>query len=119
MRVTEVPGLRGRGVVHDGGVRQQAAELPVAEPQPVRLAPQHRGLEVPARRQLQELAAEHGVEGVLIVRPEVVVMRLDEATEAPRAVRLAPALQVHPTHAGLEVVDYGKPLCWGRVCPYV
>src|SRR3546814_10128642 len=34
MRVTEVPGLRGRGVVHDGGVRQQAAELPVAEPQP-------------------------------------------------------------------------------------
>src|SRR3546814_2358865 len=80
MRVTEVPGLRGRGVVHDGGVRQQAAELQVAEPQPVRLAPQHRGLEVPARRQLQELAAEDGVEGVLIVRPEVVVMRSEEHT---------------------------------------
>src|SRR3546814_2111532 len=62
------------------------------------------GLEVPARRQLQELAAEHGGEGVLIVRPEVVVMRLDEADEARRAVRLAPALQVHQQHAGIEVV---------------
>src|SRR3546814_8279531 len=31
-------------------------------------------------------------------------MRLDEADEARRAVRLAPALQVHQQHAGIEVV---------------
>src|SRR3546814_12666507 len=56
MRVAEVPGLRGRGVVHDARVRQQPAERPVAEAQAVRLAPQHGGLEVPGRRQLHERA---------------------------------------------------------------